>query len=97
MWLIPLECATYINNCLFTFVSELWHNALPLKFWCIKCTNPKGDYIGQTSNWSKFAIFCHNSWAQSKNGVLNLIHTWHKQTLAFFCDKYNIMDYGKYA
>ena len=40
----------YINNCVFTFASEFrQNNAHALRFWCVKCTDPKGEYIGQAS------------------------------------------------
>ena len=35
-------------------------------------------------NWSASALFCLNSRAQSKYAVVNLIHTWHKQTFLSF-------------
>ena len=51
-----------INNCVFTFVSEFRQiNACALRFWCVKCMNPKGECTGQASKlkrkyiiWSKF-------------------------------------------
>ena len=42
-----------------------------------QCTNPKGEYIGQTTKLKQRCIFCHNSRAQDKYTVINLIHTWH--------------------
>ena len=38
------------NNCVFTFASEFRPNhAHALRFWCFKCTNSKGECIGQAS------------------------------------------------
>ena len=39
-----------INNCLFTLASKFrQNNALVLRFWCVKCTNPKGECTRQAS------------------------------------------------
>ena len=46
-----------INNCVFTFASELWqNNARALRFWCVKCTNLKGECIGQVSKLKRECI-----------------------------------------
>ena len=45
--------------------------------------------LDKHQNWSERALFCHNSQVQSKYPVINLIHTWHKQTFLslFICYK----------
>ena len=47
----------YSNNCVFTFLRQLWQsNAHKLKFWCVKCTNPKDECIGQASKLKQKCI-----------------------------------------
>ena len=44
--------------------------------------------LDKHQNWSASALFCLNSRAQSKYAVVNLIHTWRKQTFCLLlCDK----------
>ena len=44
--------------------------------------------LDKHQNWSASALFCLNSWAQSKYAVVNLIHTRRKQTFCLLlCDK----------
>ena len=40
--------------------------------------------LDRHQNWSASALFCQNSRAQSKYAVVNLIHTWRKQTFLSF-------------
>ena len=40
--------------------------------------------LDKHQNWSASALFCLNSRAQSKYAVVNLIHTWRKQTFLSF-------------
>ena len=48
--------------------------------------------LDKHQNWSASAIFCHNSWEQSKYAAVNLIHTWRTQTFCLLlCDKYGIL------
>ena len=47
----------YINNCVFTLASEFrQNNARVLRFWCVKCTNPEGECIGQASKLKRKCI-----------------------------------------
>ena len=60
----------------------MWqNNACALRFWCIKCSYPKDEWIGQASKSNTSALYCHNSQAQSWYTVNNLIHTEHKVSL----------------
>ena len=44
-------------NCVFIFASEFrQNNARALRFWCVKCTNPKGECIGQASKFKRKCI-----------------------------------------
>ena len=46
-----------INNCVFNFASEFrQNNARALRFWCVKCTNLKGECIGQASKLKRKCI-----------------------------------------
>ena len=40
--------------------------------------------LDKHQKWSASVLFCHNSGAQSKYAVVNLIHTWRNQTFLFF-------------
>ena len=44
--------------------------------------------LDKHQTWSTSACFCHNSQAQSKYAVINLIHTWYEETFVSFiaCD-----------
>ena len=43
--------------------------------------------LDKHQNWSASALFCLNSRAQSKYAVVNLIHTWRKQTFLYVINK----------
>ena len=68
------------------FASEFrQNNARALRFWCVKCTNPKGECIGQASKLKRMCIILSKfSSIQSKYADVNLIHTRHKQTFVFY-------------
>ena len=73
----------------FTFSSECRLNdAHLLRFWCVKCTNSKGECTGQASKLKCKCIILSKFLAQSKYAVINLIHTRQKRTFkSFLCDK----------
>ena len=74
-----------LKDCVFTFVSEFRQNSVPaLRFWCIKCTNPKGECTGQALQLKRKYMILSNSRAQSKCTVINLIHKGHERTFSLF-------------
>ena len=87
-------CMIYrLNNCVFTFASALWQdNACALRFWCLKCTNPKGwVHWNKCTNpkgwvhWKSIKIEAQVHYfvtilEHKVNAVINLIHTRRKQT-----------------
>ena len=58
-----------------------------LRFWCVKCTNLKGECIGQASKLNRKCIVCTILEHKVK---MQLVHTRHKQTFCLSCVLYVI-------
>ena len=56
-WCAQFANKSYLYNCVFTFASEFrQNNTHTLRFWCVKCTNPKGECTGQASKSKRECI-----------------------------------------
>ena len=58
-----------------------------LRFYASSAQIWKVSSMNKHENWRATALFCHNSQAQSKYAVVNLIHTWHKLFVFLLPDK----------
>ena len=70
------------NICIFSFAREVWqNNACTLRFWCITCTNSKGECIGQASKLKQKYIILPQLLRTKSIRSHYLIHTWHNKLL----------------